>query len=397
MTTSKSGFTATVAHLFAEPLDFAERTELLRLRQCNLRLPQTTFASERDELTALRASLEQELEEVRALTTKDWPLPYAVEPVAELYWRRPLAERKRQADKAAAEAAKEEKDRKKREADEERLTYLRQKRDHDRALARRMAAEHTTLTAIERKEQDTLRKNWAEHDALGEEPETEPIFSCPGDCGRKHLSPSAAAACANVRRREAEPRTQVTASERVHAPTTPAPPRPTPRPAPTNPAPSPPRPSPTSSTATRPAPTRSNPPTDLATARPAPTPRAPTPSTAARPAPTLHLVPGTGPSHPVPRTSGTGSRPVPVAREPVPTPRSGTTLAIRDPVLAQPSATSPRRASILEAVRSSPTPLSANAIATTVGGRKAAVLDEVRALVRDGLLVPTEGGLTLAR
>ena len=49
-----------------------------------------------------------------------------------------------------------------------------------------------------------------------------------------------------------------------------------------------------------------------------------------------------------------------------------------------------RRALILDAVRSSATPLSATAIATTVGGRKAAVLEEVRALVREGVLVLTE-------
>jgi hypothetical protein len=42
-------------------------------------------------------------------------------------------------------------------------------------------------------------------------------------------------------------------------------------------------------------------------------------------------------------------------------------------------------------------PFSANTIATTVGGRKVTVLDEVRALVRDGLLVPTKGGFTVPR
>jgi hypothetical protein len=39
--------------------------------------------------------------------------------------------------------------------------------------------------------------------------------------------------------------------------------------------------------------------------------------------------------------------------------------------------------------------MSANAIATVVGGRKATVLDEIRALVRDGVLVQGQGGLTL--
>jgi hypothetical protein len=159
MTASGSAF-ALVGRMFAEPaepLDFAEPFELDRLRQCNLHLPETTFASEREELTALRASLEHELAEVRALTEKDWPLSYAVEPVAELFWRRPLAEQKRQAD----EDAKEEKARKKREADEERLAYLRQKHDHKRdeeqARKKRESAAHT-LDFSERFELYRLRQ-----------------------------------------------------------------------------------------------------------------------------------------------------------------------------------------------------------------------------------------------
>lgn len=51
---------------------------------------------------------------------------------------------------------------------------------------------------------------------------------------------------------------------------------------------------------------------------------------------------------------------------------------------------SPRRASILALVRASQIPLSANAIVTAVGGRKSAVLGEVRGLVREGLLVLTD-------
>jgi excisionase family DNA binding protein len=66
-------------------------------------------------------------------------------------------------------------------------------------------------------------------------------------------------------------------------------------------------------------------------------------------------------------------------------------------VPARPAETSTRRALILETVRSSPAPLNANTIATTVGGRKAVVLDEVRALVREGMLVPVEGGMFVAR
>ncbi len=46
----------------------------------------------------------------------------------------------------------------------------------------------------------------------------------------------------------------------------------------------------------------------------------------------------------------------------------------------------------MDAVRSSPTPLSANAIVTAVSGRKTDVLQEVRGLVRDGLLVRAESG-----
>src|SRR6202795_3454419 len=56
--------------------------------------------------------------------------------------------------------------------------------------AERMAAAHTTLTAAERKEQDALRKDWAEH-GVGEPP-TDPIFTTNGDCGRMHMSLSAA-------------------------------------------------------------------------------------------------------------------------------------------------------------------------------------------------------------
>jgi hypothetical protein len=54
--------------------------------------------------------------------------------------------------------------------------------------------------------------------------------------------------------------------------------------------------------------------------------------------------------------------------------------------------TSSRRAVILETVRSAPASISANAIAAAIGGRKAAVLAEVRALVQGGVLVATKGG-----
>ena len=80
----------------AQPLDYAEEWELSRLRKCELHVP-APYASEREELTALRAELERELAEIRALTEKDWPLAYAAEPVAELYWRRPRAATQRKA------------------------------------------------------------------------------------------------------------------------------------------------------------------------------------------------------------------------------------------------------------------------------------------------------------
>ena len=41
--------------------------------------------------------------------------------------------------------------------------------------------------------------------------------------------------------------------------------------------------------------------------------------------------------------------------------------------------------------------MSANAIASAVGGRKVTVLEEVRALVREGVLVQGDGGLILAK
>ena len=39
--------------------------------------------------------------------------------------------------------------------------------------------------------------------------------------------------------------------------------------------------------------------------------------------------------------------------------------------------------------------MSANRIAAAVGGRKATVLEEVRAMVQDGLLVVTDDGLVV--
>jgi hypothetical protein len=135
------------------PLDYIERYELLRLRSCELHPLPDTLTSEREEIEALRAALRRELEAVRAVT-QDSPLPYTVEPVVELCWRRPLAEEKRKAD----ENAREEDARKQREADEDRFAYLRQKRDHERGLAKLLAAAHITLTAAEREEQDALRK-----------------------------------------------------------------------------------------------------------------------------------------------------------------------------------------------------------------------------------------------
>ncbi len=96
-----------------------------------------------------------------------------------------------------------------------------------------------------------------------------------------------------------------------------------------------------------------------------------------KPATHLQLVP--------PARPGTGSRSVPAAREPDP--------AHREPGAPAPaSGAGSRRAEILDAVRSAAVPLSANAIVAAIGGRKAAVLAQVRGLVQDGALVATKGG-----
>lgn len=227
------------------PLEFFETSELHHLRRCELHVG--TFTSERAELDALRAELQRELAEARALTEKDWPLSYAVEPVAELYWRRPLVERKRKAD----EAAREEKDRKKREADEVRLaglraqkdaekrasaaaeeearlklereeeqrTWARQKRENDKRIADQS---HLTLNEREREVQERLRRNWTEGGALtGPEQEAwPPIYRCEGDCGRPHATQTAAAACEIVRR---PTRTPAPAAPRATSSTRPTP------------------------------------------------------------------------------------------------------------------------------------------------------------------------------
>jgi hypothetical protein len=126
-------------------------------------------------------------------------------------------------------------------------------------------------------------------------------------------------------------------------------------------------PSPRLATSTPPRP----PPTKLAT------------SSSSRPAP-----------HPPPTraTNGTGSRAVPTAREPVPAHRVGTGSRLgtaREPV----PSTSSKRAQILEAVRSSSSPISANKVAATIGGRKTVILEEIRRLLDEGLLLMTNKGL----
>jgi hypothetical protein len=65
------------------------------------------------------------------------------------------------------------------------------------------AAQHAALNAAELKWQEQLREDWAEK-GVSEAAVGEPIWSAPGDCGRKHLSHSAACACANVRREQVE-------------------------------------------------------------------------------------------------------------------------------------------------------------------------------------------------
>jgi hypothetical protein len=105
-----------------------------------------------------------------------------------------------------------------------------------------------------------------------------------------------------------------------------------------------------------------------------------TPAPAARPAP-----PPPSPPAPVPPVLAAPRRPaMPASPVPATPPR---------PPAERPAPASGSRAErILDAVRSSPSPLSANAIAAAVGGRKAVVLEEVRALVQEGALVAVEGG-----
>ena len=103
-----------------KPLDFLETYELLQMRSAVISLK--TYKTEREELDALRAIVQCELEVVRALT-QDLPW-YANDPIAELLWRRPFAEAKAKAE----ETAREETARLKREAEEERLVGLRAKK-----------------------------------------------------------------------------------------------------------------------------------------------------------------------------------------------------------------------------------------------------------------------------
>jgi len=373
----------------AQPLDYAEQCELYRLqqcelyrlRQCKLRVP-ATFASEHEELAALRAEVERELAEVRALTEKGWPLSYAVEPVEELCWRRLLA----------ATMLK---------ADEERRISARQK--HDRAL---LCGAHTRLTPAERKEQDALRKNWADNGLLDEGPETDPIFSCRDDCGRLHLSNSAACACANVRRQEAERGGSAASSAR---PTTPG----------VSPVPSP-------------GVSRGTPPTPQEAHRPAtpapksaPPPRPATPPTSSSPSPPatrreqgvpvrlVPLVPGLGTRDTTPREQpvpGPGTRGTALREQPVPgpPPRAATLPAPprRQPPsgnlrLAPSVAQSPLAGRILTIARAG-NHSSVNGIVKALasagyGARRQDIYAEIGAMLADGRLVKIHDVIKPAR
>ena len=287
-------------------LDVSELYELNRLRLCNLRAPET-FASERDELVALRTSLQHELALARAVTQKDWPLSYSVNPIDEFLWRRPIAEKMRKAE----DAAREEKARLKREADEERLTYRRQKLAHEKKVAAEAARNSVTTAAP-------------------------PAWQAPTSTAPARPAPNSAA--------RPQPATSSPTTRTARPPTSSTPPRPPTSSTPPRPATSstPPRPATNSTLMTRPA--------SSETVRPA---IGSPPQTPPHPVPARELVPGPG-SHPVPAA---------------------------------------RQAQILQAVRSSPSPISANKVAAAVGGRKTAVLDDVRALLRVGLLIATEQGL----
>src|SRR5262249_35624717 len=133
--------------------------------------------------------------------------------------------------------------------------------------ARLMREGHVTLTAPEREWQEVLRKDW-EETGWPDSEEDVPTYSAHGDCGRMHMSKSAACACANVRAEEARLKRKANdtrqAAPRTPAPVSSAPARPAPTPASTPTSSAPARPAP----AQAPAPTRASTPTSSTPARP---------------------------------------------------------------------------------------------------------------------------------
>lgn len=236
------------------------------------------------------------------------------------------------------------------------------------------ATAHVTLSPAERSWQEYLRRNDAQ-----EAPE-EPIWSIDGDCGRPHLSLSAACACANVRLASSLLSTPASSSPAPGLPALPDPARGSRGPAPGLPAlpdpardsrgPAPglpavslpawapgmpasmPRPKPTTpdpepQRGHRPAPTRS-----------APTTQTAPPTAAARPA--LHLVSGS--SSPVPPATQAPTPPVDYA------------------------------ARILTAVQRTPL-RSARAVFQEIGGNKPTVFETLKQMLDDRRLVTDPEGV----
>lgn len=178
------------------PLSFLEHYEHARLRRAAPSSTEPLGKSDREDLDRLRGALRTELDRLRVITARYTCSP-GVDPVDELLWRRGLVP----VIEAAEEKARNEKARLAREAEEARLAGLKAKAQAEAW----QATQHITLSAPERRWQELLRADYAAH-GTPEEQENELIWSTPGDCGRKHWSPTAAYACANVRLEDAEAR-----------------------------------------------------------------------------------------------------------------------------------------------------------------------------------------------
>jgi len=226
-TTTAPATEALAQQLQPAPLTFAEHYDLIVLqREFTPRTP-ATYATQREELEALRSLLQGELQEARALT-QDSPTPwsYAHNPALELKFRRPLAEAKVKAEEEAAN----KKARLKREAGEERLAGLQAKKAFEVQQARlKQEAEEERLAGLQ---VQAKKAAWqaTQHDVLS--PRETEVYALilrdprygdgktpPGDdppaaemghhhidraCGKMHWSLLREAACSIVRREEAE-------------------------------------------------------------------------------------------------------------------------------------------------------------------------------------------------